>query len=164
MRNIISNSRELLLAIQQREIERTGITSLKIGFNNVFGYFLEVTAKWKDQVPPDWIRKQTIANGERFITDELKVLEGKILGAEEKILEEFSINAATWNLLQATDGTWEFTLKVTTDKALKRSKERESLFNNLPYFEATAILTAEEAFVAQGKIITQKVLNLESIF
>jgi DNA mismatch repair protein MutS len=87
LRNIISNSRELLLAIQQREIERTGITSLKIGFNNVFGYFLEVTAKWKDQVPPDWIRKQTIANGERFITDELKVLEGKILGAEEKILE-----------------------------------------------------------------------------
>jgi DNA mismatch repair protein MutS len=87
LRNIISNSRDLLLAIQQREIERTGITSLKIGFNNVFGYFLEVTAKWKDQVPPDWIRKQTIANGERFITDELKVLEGKILGAEEKILE-----------------------------------------------------------------------------
>ncbi|MEY3239011.1 MAG: hypothetical protein RIR11_449 [Bacteroidota bacterium] len=87
LRNIIANSRELLLEIQQREIERTGITSLKIGFNNVFGYFLEVTAKWKDQVPPDWIRKQTIANGERFITDELKVLEGKILGAEEKILE-----------------------------------------------------------------------------
>lgn len=87
LRNIVRNSRDLLLAIQQREVERTGITSLKIGFNNVFGYYLEVTAKWKDQVPSDWIRKQTIANGERYITNELKDLEGKILGAEEKILE-----------------------------------------------------------------------------
>jgi DNA mismatch repair protein MutS len=87
LRHVVRNSRDLLLAIQQREIERTGITSLKIGFNNVFGYYLEVTAKWKDQVPPDWIRKQTIANGERFITPELKELEAKILGAEEKILE-----------------------------------------------------------------------------
>ncbi len=87
LRSIVRNSRELLLEIQQREIERTGITSLKIAFNSVFGYYLEVTAKWKDQVPPDWIRKQTIANGERFITPELKELEGKILGAEEKMLE-----------------------------------------------------------------------------
>lgn len=87
LRHIVSNSRDLLLEIQQREQERTGITTLKIGFNNVFGYYLEVTAKWKDQVPADWIRKQTIANGERFITDELKTLESKILGAEEKILE-----------------------------------------------------------------------------
>lgn len=87
LRNIVRNSRELLLAIQQREIERTGIQSLKIGFNNVFGYYLEVTSKWKDHVPADWIRKQTIANGERFITNELKELEVKILGAEEKILE-----------------------------------------------------------------------------
>lgn len=85
-RNIVRNSRDLLLEIQQRESERTGIPSLKIGFNNVFGYYLEVTSKWKDQTPPDWIRKQTIANGERFITEELKVLESKILGAEEKIL------------------------------------------------------------------------------
>ena len=87
LRHVIRHSRELLLEIQQREAERTGIQSLKIGFNNVFGYFLEVTSKWKEQVPPDWIRKQTIANGERFITPELKELEGKILGAEEKILE-----------------------------------------------------------------------------
>lgn len=87
LRNIARNSRELLLAIQQREAERTGITSLKIGFNNVFGYYLEVTSKWKDQVPPEWTRKQTIANGERYITPELKELEAKILGAEEKILE-----------------------------------------------------------------------------
>ncbi len=87
LRNVVRNSRELLLGIQQREIERTGITSLKIAFNNVFGYYIEVTSKWKDQVPPEWTRKQTIANGERFITEELKILEAKILGAEEKILE-----------------------------------------------------------------------------
>ncbi len=90
LRHIVRNSRELLLEIQQREIERTGISSLKIAFNNVFGYYIEVTSKWKDQVPPEWTRKQTIANGERFITEELKILEAKILGAEEKIqaLEE----------------------------------------------------------------------------
>ncbi|MCC6282089.1 MAG: DNA mismatch repair protein MutS, partial [Saprospiraceae bacterium] len=87
LRHVVRNSREILLEIQQREIERTGITSLKIAFNNVFGYYIEVTSKWKDQVPPEWTRKQTIANGERFITDELKQLEAKILGAEEKILE-----------------------------------------------------------------------------
>ncbi len=90
LRHIVRNSREMLLEIQQREIERTGITSLKVAFNNVFGYYIEVTSKWKDQVPPEWTRKQTIANGERFITEELKILEAKILGAEEKIqaLEE----------------------------------------------------------------------------
>lgn len=86
-RNVVRNAQQLLLEIQQREIERTGINSLKIGFNNVFGYFLEVTNKYKDQTPPDWIRKQTLANGERFITEELKILETKILSAEEKINE-----------------------------------------------------------------------------
>lgn len=87
LRHVVRNSRELLLEIQQREIERTGITSLKVAFNNVFGYYIEVTSRWKDQVPPEWTRKQTIANGERYITEELKVLEAKILGAEEKIQE-----------------------------------------------------------------------------
>lgn len=90
LRHIVRNSRDLLLEIQQREIDRTGITSLKIAFNNVFGYYIEVTSKWKDLVPAEWTRKQTIANGERYITEELKILEAKILGAEEKIqaLEE----------------------------------------------------------------------------
>ena len=90
LRHIVRNSRDLLLNIQQREIERTGISSLKIAFNNVFGYYIEVTSKWKDLVPAEWTRKQTIANGERYITEELKILEAKILGAEEKIqaLEE----------------------------------------------------------------------------
>ncbi len=86
LRHIIKNAQALLIEIQQKEIEKTGITSLKIGFNNVFGYFLEVTAKYKNiEIPQDWIRKQTLANAERYITPELKVLEEKILTAEEKI-------------------------------------------------------------------------------
>jgi DNA mismatch repair protein MutS len=87
LRNIINNGRDLLVEVQQREIERTGISSLKVGFNNVFGYYLEVTNKYKDQAPTHWIRKQTLANGERYITEELKVLEDKILHAEERILD-----------------------------------------------------------------------------
>lgn len=86
LRHIISNSKQVLVDIQQDEISKTGISSLKIGFNNVFGYFLEVTNKYKDQVPEAWIRKQTLTNAERYITQELKELEAKILGAEEKIL------------------------------------------------------------------------------
>jgi DNA mismatch repair protein MutS len=73
--------------MQQREIERTGISSLKISYNNVFGYYIEVRNTHKDKVPPDWIRKQTLVNAERYITEELKEYESKILGAEEKILE-----------------------------------------------------------------------------
>lgn len=87
LRNVIQNSKDILLEIQQREAEKTGINSLKIGFNNVFGYYLEVTNKYKDQVPAEWTRKQTLTNGERYITDELKKLEAKILGAEERSLE-----------------------------------------------------------------------------
>jgi DNA mismatch repair protein MutS len=86
LRDVIRNAQQLLINIQQQEIEKTGISSLKIGFNNVFGYFLEVTARYKNiDIPQDWIRKQTLANAERYITPELKVLEEKILGAEEKI-------------------------------------------------------------------------------
>lgn len=86
LRSIASGGREYLVNIQQREMERTGISSLKVGFNNVFGYFLEVTNSHKSKVPPDWIRKQTLANAERYITPELKEYEEKITGAEEKIL------------------------------------------------------------------------------
>jgi DNA mismatch repair protein MutS len=85
LRHIVANSKEILLGIQQREIEATGITSLKIGFNNVFGYYLEVTNRFKDEVPNTWIRKQTLTNGERYITEELKIIEQKILGAEERM-------------------------------------------------------------------------------
>jgi DNA mismatch repair protein MutS len=87
LRGIIKNSKDILIQIQTSEAQRTGINSLKIGFNNVFGYYLEVTNKYKNQVPEEWIRKQTLTNSERYITEELKVLETKILGAEEKILE-----------------------------------------------------------------------------
>lgn len=86
LRHIIKNGKELLVGIQKRESEATGISSLKIGFNNVFGYYLEVTNRYKDQVPDAWTRKQTLTNSERYITQELKDMETKILSAEEKIL------------------------------------------------------------------------------
>jgi len=86
LRNIAYHSKEYLMQIQQREIEQTGISSLKIGYNNVFGYYLEVRNTFKDQVPEEWIRKQTLVSAERYITQELKEYEEKILGAEEKIL------------------------------------------------------------------------------
>lgn len=84
---LATNSRGALADIQQRESERTGIPSLKIGFNNVFGYYLEVTNTHKSKVPAEWTRKQTLTNGERYITEELKDLESKILGAQDKMLE-----------------------------------------------------------------------------
>ncbi|MCA6451273.1 MAG: DNA mismatch repair protein MutS [Chitinophagaceae bacterium] len=86
LRNIASGGKEFLVNIQQREAEKTGISSLKISFNNVFGYYLEVTNIHKNKVPADWIRKQTLANAERYITPELKEYEEKITGAEDKIL------------------------------------------------------------------------------
>ncbi len=90
LRLIKNTGKEYIVGIQTKEIQRTGINSLKIGFNNVFGYFLEVTNSHKAKVPNDWIRKQTLANAERYITEELKEYEQKVLGAEDKIqmLEE----------------------------------------------------------------------------
>lgn len=85
LRKIAFNGKDYLLNIQQKEQERTGIPSLKIAFNNVFGYYLEVTNTHKNKVPPEWIRKQTLTNAERYITQELKTYEDQILGAEEKI-------------------------------------------------------------------------------
>ena len=86
LRRIAYSGKEYLLDMQQREAERTGIQSLKIGYNNVFGYYIEVRNTYKEQVPPEWIRKQTLVNAERYITEELKKYEEKILGAEDKIL------------------------------------------------------------------------------
>ncbi|WP_233901552.1 DNA mismatch repair protein MutS, partial [Tenacibaculum piscium] len=85
LRNISNSGKEYLENMLARETERTGITSLKIAFNNVFGYYIEVRNRFKDQVPQEWIRKQTLVNAERYITEELKEYETKILGAEEKI-------------------------------------------------------------------------------
>ena len=89
LRDLITNNQDRLLSIQEQESRHTGIASLKIGFNNVFGYYLEVTNKYKDKglIPGNWIRKQTLTNSERYITPELKEIEDKILGAEDKILE-----------------------------------------------------------------------------
>ena len=86
LREIAYSGKDYLLHLQQRESDQTGIPSLKIGYNNVFGYYIEVRNAHKDKVPPEWVRKQTLANAERYITQELKEYEEKILGAEDKIL------------------------------------------------------------------------------
>ena len=85
LRSIRDNGKQYLLEIQQREADKTGISSLKVGYNNVFGYYLEVRNTFKDKVPENWLRKQTLAQAERYITPELKEYEEKILGADEKI-------------------------------------------------------------------------------
>ena len=86
LRNILYNGKEYLNDLQLRESQRTGITSLKVSYNNVFGYYIEVRNTHKDKVPPEWIRKQTLVSAERYITEELKEYESRILGAEEKII------------------------------------------------------------------------------
>ena len=96
LRHIAYSGKDYLLQIQQREAEQTGIPSLKIGYNNVFGYYLEVRNTYKDKVPQEWVRKQTLAQAERYITQELKEYEEKILGAEDKIL---SLEAKLFNEL-----------------------------------------------------------------
>ncbi len=97
LRHIAFSGKDYLNELQKREVERTGITSLKISFNNVFGYYIEVRNTHKDKVPVDWIRKQTLVNAERYITEELKEYEAKILGAEERmlVLETEIFNALT---------------------------------------------------------------------
>ncbi len=105
LRQMSSSGKEYLLELQRRETERTGIQSLKVGFNNVFGYYLEVRNTYKDQVPPEWVRKQTLAQAERYITEELKQYEEEILGAEEKMLVlESQIYASLLNEAQAYIG------------------------------------------------------------
>ena len=87
LREISSGGKKYLMDLQEREIERTGIASLKVGFNNNFGYFLEVRNTFRDKVPPEWIRRQTLVGAERYITEELKEYENKILGAEDRIYQ-----------------------------------------------------------------------------
>ncbi len=96
LRKIAYSGKDYLVQLQQKEQQRTGIPSLKVAYNNVFGYYLEVTNTHKDKVPPEWIRKQTLTNAERYITEELKQYEEKILGAEEKI---FAIEEKLYNEL-----------------------------------------------------------------
>ena len=87
LREISENGKSYLESICERESKRSGISTLKIGFNNVFGYYIEVRNTHKDKVPEEWIRKQTLVSAERYITEELKEYENKILGAEEKIMQ-----------------------------------------------------------------------------
>ena len=94
LRHIAYSGKDYLLQIQEREAQETGISSLKVGYNNVFGYYLEVRNTYKDKVPKEWVRKQTLAQAERYITQELKEYEEKILGAEDKIL---SLEAQLFN-------------------------------------------------------------------
>ncbi len=101
LKDIVTNGKAYLLKLQQQESEITGISSLKIGFNNVFGYYLEVTNTHKEKVPQTWMRKQTLTNAERYITPELKEYEEKIMGAEDKILQmELQIFESLMNELQ----------------------------------------------------------------
>ncbi|MBD5246182.1 MAG: DNA mismatch repair protein MutS [Barnesiella sp.] len=109
LREIAFKGKDYLRAIQQREIELTGIPSLKIGYNNVFGYYIEVTNTHKDKVPESWIRKQTLVNAERYITPELKEYEEKILGAEEKIA---SIEAQLYSELIAYISNFTATIQM----------------------------------------------------
>ena len=103
LREISYSGKDYLLKIQQRESELTGIPSLKVAYNNVFGYYIEVRNTHKDKVPPEWIRKQTLVNAERYVTQELKEYEEKILGAEEKIL---SLETRLFNDLAAAVATY----------------------------------------------------------
>ena len=103
LREIAFSGKDYLLKIQQRESELTGIPSLKVAYNNVFGYYIEVRNTHKDKVPPEWIRKQTLVSAERYVTQELKEYEEKILGAEEKIL---SIETRLFNELIADVATY----------------------------------------------------------
>ena len=113
LRNIAYSGKDYLLRIQEREAVETGIASLKIGYNNVFGYYLEVRNTYKDKVPAEWVRKQTLAQAERYITQELKEYEEKILGAEDKIL---SLEARLFNeLVMAMQ---EFIPAIKTDAYL----------------------------------------------
>ena len=116
LRELSSSSKDYLLRIQQREIERTGISSLKIGFNNVFGYYLEVRNTFKDQVPPEWIRKQTLAQAERYITQELKEYEDKILGAEDRIL---ALEAGIYSKLMASAVSFVSDMQTTASLLAK---------------------------------------------
>jgi len=103
LREIMHSGKDYLVGLQQREMERTGISSLKIAYNNVFGYYIEVRNTHKDKVPEEWIRKQTLVSAERYITEELKEYEDKILGAEELSL---ALEARLYQELVASIGSW----------------------------------------------------------
>ena len=133
LRTILYSGKDYLADLQNRESARTGITSLKVSYNNVFGYYIEVRNTHKDKVPPEWIRKQTLVNAERYITEELKEYESKILGAEEKIL---SLETRLFNDLVLA--TLEFIPPIQVNA---------SVIGRLDCFQSFAVLSIENNYV-----------------
>jgi DNA mismatch repair protein MutS len=149
LRQISHSGKEYLAQLQQKEAERTGIGSLKIGFNNVFGYYLEVTNSQKNKVPPEWMRKQTLANAERYITPELKEYEEKITGAEEKILKiELELFEALLNEL------FDYLAPVQTNGNLVAIQDCLCCFANtaIQYqYKKPQLHTGDELIIKEGR-------------
>ena len=145
LRHIAYSGKDYLLQIQEREAQLTGIQSLKIGYNNVFGYYLEVRNTYKDKVPQEWVRKQTLANAERYITQELKEYEEKILGAEDKIL---SLEQRLFNELIAS--------------AQEYISQIQQNANMIAYLDCllSAAKTAEEHHYMRPQITTEAVIDI----
>jgi DNA mismatch repair protein MutS len=133
LRRILYSGKDFLTELQNRESERTGITSLKVSFNNVFGYYIEVRNTHKDKVPHDWIRKQTLVSAERYITEELKEYENKILGAEEKINQ---IETKLFNDLVSAALAYISPVQLNS-----------SLIANLDCFQSFAVISSENNYV-----------------
>lgn len=149
LRTISQSGKEYLAKMQQAEAERTGISSLKIGFNNVFGYYLEVTNSHKNKVPAEWMRKQTLANAERYITPELKEYEEKITGAEEKVLKiELELFDALLNELH------DYLAPVQTNGNLLAIMDCLSCFahNAIQYkYKRPQLHTGDELVIKEGR-------------
>ena len=146
LRDLSRSGKDYLVNIQKREVEATGISSLKIGFNNVFGYYLEVTNTHKDKVPAEWIRKQTLANAERYITEELKEYEQKILGAEERIQV---IEEQVYSELIAA--TAEFVAPIQLDAALVAKIDCLVNFGYIALNNNYVMPTVDESYVIDIK-------------
>lgn len=143
LREIAFSGKDYLLKMQKEEAEKTGISSLKIGYNNVFGYYLEVRNTFKDNVPPEWIRKQTLAQAERYITQELKEYEEKILGAEDKILAlETRLYAELVNSMQPFISDMQVNAQIIGNLDCLLSFAKVSLENNYirPVIEDSNVL------------------------
>jgi DNA mismatch repair protein MutS len=149
LRGIKKNSKDLLLAMQQREVQHTGIPSLKIGFNKVFGYYLEVTNAHKDKAPSEWIRKQTLTNAERYITQELKEYEEKILNAEERIANlEAQLYQAFINQMQSHIQSIQTNAQVVAELDMLLGFARVAQSNQ--YVKPTVTET-DELSITQGR-------------
>jgi DNA mismatch repair protein MutS len=145
LRHIAYSGKDYLLQIQEREAQLTGIQSLKIGYNNVFGYYLEVRNTYKDKVPQEWVRKQTLANAERYITQELKEYEEKILGAEDKIL---SLEQRLFNELIAA-----------AQEYISQIQQNANMIAHLDCL-LSAAKTAEEHHYMRPQITTEAVIDI----